>query len=64
MKSDSEKFADYATSNIPLAIIGKVEGFMFQGLLRDFIATIKQPNAIIKGLRDTRDFEYEKNHQY
>lgn len=64
LKHNSEMFAEYVTKNMPYEIQGKVDGFTFQSLLKDFIDTIKQPDAIIKGLRNGRDLEYEKDQQY
>ena len=71
LKQDNERFAEYVSSvlfdNLPHHkhhIISKVTGFVFQGLFKDFIDLIKQPNVIIKGLRNGRDLEYEKDQQY
>ena len=41
----------------------KVEAGMFNGLLADIIKEIK-PNALIRGLRNGYDLEYEANLQY
>jgi len=46
-------------------IDNNIQGKIFQGLFRDFIIDLKSsPEAIIKGLRNGQDFEYEKNQQY
>ena len=51
----------------PLAFsISKVEVVSFTGLLKDFINNYSdyRINAIIKGIRNSNDFEYEKTQQY
>lgn len=64
MIQSSQNFQLYLKTITSYLVSGnRVDGFVFQGLLKDFVDTI-QPDAIIKGLRNGQDFEYEKNQLY
>lgn len=46
-----------------LLVGGRVEIIEFKGLLRDYVSG-KDFAAIVKGIRNSEDFEYEKMQQY
>lgn len=58
LKDKPVKIENYIAPN------DKIEIVQFTGLLKDCIAQYKNVNAIIKGLRNNQDFEYEKIQQY
>ena len=55
---------EYPISDLKELISNKIEVVTYTGLLVNYLKTRPDICAVIRGLRNTKDFEYEKTQQY